>query len=205
MPDPDPREDPIARAVIAAVAERGAEASVEEVLARSGVSGDEFSQRYASLEDCALDAYERQIAIFKRRIGTAFNAQPDWRSSLRAAAYETADWMEEDMQLISFGMTGVLGMNSELARVRREEIFAFCAQLVDRGRTEPGSKVGDDDGAAAMFAIGSIIQLLTHRLQEGGPVDPRGIVPEMMYTVVRAYLGEEVAREELSLPRPGAD
>jgi hypothetical protein len=52
-----------------------------------------------------------------------------------------------------------------------------------------------------MFAIGSIVQLLTYRLQSGGPVEPAAIVPEMMYAVVRAYKGEEEAREELTLPR----
>jgi hypothetical protein len=60
----------------------------------------------------------------------------------------------------------------------------------------------EPDDSAAMFAIGSIIQLLTYRLQSGGPVEPHAIVPEMMYAVVRAYKGEEVAREELELVRP---
>jgi hypothetical protein len=82
-----------------------------------------FAQRYASLEDCAPDSYERFIACYERRVGLAFNSHSDWRSSLRAAAYETADWMEENPDLVSFGMAGVLTMKSELARVRREEVF----------------------------------------------------------------------------------
>jgi hypothetical protein len=201
-PDPDPYQDPLALAVVEEVFERGRQASAPGLIARSGVPASEFHQRHDTLEDCALDAYERFIASFKRRVGGAFNAGSDWRDSLRAAAYETADFMEESPALVGFGMTGVLEMNNELARVRREEVFVFCADLIDRGRTEPSEIEADE--AAAMFAIGSIMQLLTFRLQSGGPIEPHAIVPEMMYAVVRAYKGEAAAQEELEMPRPGS-
>jgi hypothetical protein len=199
-PDPDPYRDPLSLAVVQEVFERGERASSAGVIARSGVPAHEFYERYRTLEDCALDSYERFIAAFKRRACGAFNAQVDWRDSIRAAAYETADFMEESPALLGFGITGVLQMKSELARVRREEVFVFCGGLIDLGRTEPSPIEADE--SAAMFAIGSIVQLLTYRLQSGGPVEPHAIVPEMMYAVVRAYKGEEVAREELELSRP---
>ena len=198
-PDPDPFRDPLSLAVVQEVFERGEQASMTGVIARAGTPASDSYERFTTLEDCALNSYERYIADFERRIGQAFNAHSDWRDSLRAAAYETADWMEENPKLVSFGMTGVLQMTSELCRVRREEVFLFCADLIDRGRAGPSNIEADE--STAMFAIGSIIQLLTFRLQTDGPVEPHAIVPEMMYAVVRAYKGDEVAREELSLPR----
>jgi hypothetical protein len=199
-PDPDPHQDPLALAVVAEVADRGEGADVTGLLARAGVESDEFAARFATLEDCAVDSYERYIADVERRVGVAFNSRPDWRSSLREAAYEMADFMDENPKLVRFGMTGVLGMKSEIARVRREEVIVFFGELIDLGRYEPGAEVGEDK-AAAMFAIGSIVQLLTHRLQGGGRIEPHAIVPEMMFRVVRTYLGEDVARAELSLTR----
>jgi AcrR family transcriptional regulator len=198
-PEPDPYEDPLALAVVSEVCQRGAAASAAGVAARAGVSASTFAERYATVEDCALDAFERFIAAYERRIGTAFNSHPDWRSSLRASAYESADFIAESPELMSFGMTGVLQMKNELLRVRREEVFVFCGQLIDLGRTEPGSLT--NDSSAAVFAIGSIMQLLTHRLQTGVDFDPHKIVPEMMYSIVRVYLGDEAAEEELSPPR----
>ncbi|HXF31894.1 MAG TPA: hypothetical protein VN522_10260 [Solirubrobacterales bacterium] len=188
-------------AAVSELFERGADASATGVAARAGIPASAFYDRFASLEHCMLDCYERLIASYERRIGVAFNAHMDWRSSLRAAAYETADWMEENPQVVSFGMTGVLQMKSELARVRREEVFVFCAQMIDLGSTEPNSQA-KNDGSTSTYAIGSIIQLLTHRLQGGAPIKPHEIVPEMMYSIVRAYLGDEAAEEELNLPRP---
>jgi hypothetical protein len=200
-PERDPYQDPLSLAVVAEVVERGEGASVEGLLARAEVSPNEFAGRFTTVEDCAADAYERFIAVFERRVGGAFNAQPDWRSSLRAAAYEAADWIDENPQLVEFGNVGVLQMKNEIARIRREEVFLFCGGLIDLGRTEPGAEVADDM-SAAMFAIGAIVQLLTRRLQGNAPLEPHTTVREMLYTVVRTYLGEEAAREELSLPRP---
>jgi hypothetical protein len=200
-PDRDPYSDPLILALIAEVAEHGQKASVDNVLARAGVSQEEFAGRYDSLEDFAVESYQLFIVSLERRIGIAFNSQDEWRDSLRAAAYEMADFMEEDPKLVRLGMIEVLRMKSEIARVRREELFSFFSELIDRGRDEPGAQVGDGK-VAAMFAIGSIMQLLTHRLQEGAAIEPHATVPEMMYAVVRTYLGEEIAREELTLRRP---
>jgi hypothetical protein len=201
-PDPDPYRDPLSLAVVDEVAENGERATAAGVIARAGVRSEDFYARYSTLEGCALDTIERFIAAYKRRTAGAFNMYGDWRDSLRAAAYETADAMEESQALVDFMITGALQMNSELCRVRREELFIFGGRLIDLGRTEP-SEINIAEGAA-MFAVGSILQLLTYRLQSGGPVEPHAMVPEMMYAVVRSYRGEREAREELSLPRSSA-
>lgn len=200
-PDPDPFRDPLALAVVSEVCERGEAASEAGVIARAAVPMSTFSERYDTIEDCAADAYERFIADYERRIGTAFNAHPDWRTSLRASAYESADFISGNPQLADFGMTGVLQMKNERARLLREGVFVFCAALIDLGRTESDSQA-TVDGSAATFAIGSIMQLLTHRLQAGEDFDPHKIVPEMMYSIVRVYLGDEAADEELVPPQP---
>jgi AcrR family transcriptional regulator len=198
-PDPDPYRDPISLAVVSEVCERGERASADGVIARAGITPAEFHARFTTLEDCALDTFERVIADYKRRIGEAFNSRSGWRDSLRAAAYATADFMDQKPETLHYGMTGVLQLKSELARVRREETFIFCGELIDRGREEPGCLVGANE-PVAMFAIGSIIQLLTYRMQSGEPIEAQAMVPEMMFAVVRTYLGEEVAREELEFP-----
>lgn len=200
-PQPDPYQDPIALAAVAEICEAGEAASVDGLIARAGVSGAEFSRRYADLEECALDVYERFIAAYERRIGLVFNSRSDWRSALRAAAYEAADWMKENPDLVQFGTTEVLKMKNEAFRLRREEVFFQGAELIARGRY--ASETADD--STSMIAIGSIVQLLTRRVQQGAPIAPHAMVPEIMYGIVRAYLGEEAAAEELVLPRPSAD
>ena len=183
------------------VGERGYEATtVEAVLERAGVARREFDERFAGKEDCALKTLEALIAKFEWRVGCAYAAFSDWRTGLRAAAYACADWLVEFPNAVRYGVVEVLKADSEMPRVRREELFRFCAGLIDGGRAEAVEPVGE---STAVVAIGSIMQLLTQRMQVGAEVGAHGIVPEMMYAVVRPYLGEEAAREELTMPRPG--
>ncbi len=189
-------------ALIEEVAERGyAAVTSADVAARAGISMTAFRRCYLDLEDCALRVLEDFIADYKWRIGTAYNRHSEWRDALRAAAYAAADWMIELPSLVRFGTVEVLEMKSEMARVRREEVFLYCTAMIDGGRA-----VAPDPAAvppsAAVVAIGSITQLLTHRVQKGEAIRPRETVPEMMYAAVRPYLGEAVAREELTIPAP---
>lgn len=195
----DPDNDPVALALVAEAADRGYESvTVDDVVRRAKVTREKFFRRFTDLENCALQIYEAHIAAYSRRAGGAFNRHSEWRAALRAAAYETADWMEEDPRRVRFGIAEVLKLKSEMARVRREETFVFCARMIDAGR----SFAPDPEAipkAASMIAIGSVVQLLSHRLQAGEPIRPRAIVPEMMFGVVRTYLGDEAAREELAM------
>jgi AcrR family transcriptional regulator len=202
-PDPDPHQDPIAVAMVEVVAEQGYESStIEEVVARAGVSREEFDRRFADKDDCALKVFEAFTEDYKWTIQTAYDSQSDWRSSLRAAAYAVADWVVANPKLVRFGAVELLAAEDEMVRVRREEAFQFSAGLIDAGRAEAENpdKISD---ATAVMAIGSIVQLLTHRIQSGGAVTPREVVPQMMYQAVRPYVGEESAREELTIPPPG--
>jgi AcrR family transcriptional regulator len=203
-PGSDPYEDPIAKALVDVVVERGYEAaSVEEVVERAGVSRAEFDRRFDGKEDCVRAVFDAFATEFERRVGLAYAAHHDWRTGLRAAAYECAHWMTENPKLVHFGAVELLAAESEMIRVRREQAFAFAAGLIDAGRAGARDPEAISDSTAVM-AIGSIVQLLIHRLQSGAEIgEPRRLIPELMYVAVRPYVGEEVAREELTMPPPG--
>jgi AcrR family transcriptional regulator len=201
-PSRDPFADPLARAIVDEVVERGySAATLAGVLERAGIDRAEFERRFVDLEEATLRTFEAFIADFERRVGMAFNAGADWRSGLRASAYAAADWLAANPDLVRFGSVEVLEMRSEMARVRREEVAIFCAGLIDAGRSEAPDPAAVPD-SAAIVAIGSVLQMLTHRVQKGIDIDAHAMVPETMYAAVRPYLGDEVAREELVLPRP---
>jgi len=200
-PDPDPFSDPLSAAVMIEMGERGYPAiGIDDVARRAGVTVAEFRRRFRDLDHCALDTYERALAYFERLVGGAYNARPDWRSGLRAAANEAADLLEEQPYLARFGNTEILRMRDEMARVRREELFIFCAEMIDQGREESPDPQAVPK-AASVLAVGSIIQLLTHRLQEGAPISFQDAARESIYGIVRTYLGVEAAEEELAVSR----
>lgn len=203
-PDPDPFTDPISLAVVAAADDWGyPNVEVGDVVRRARISFDDFYRRYVDLDHSALDTFERLTADFQRRVGEAFNLQSDWRNGLRAVANETAHWLEEHPRAVRFGTLEVLRMPNEMARVRREELFAFCAEMIEQGREAAPDPRAVPEGAS-IVAIGSILQFLTRRLQEGKEIPFAEATQESLYGVVRTYLGEDAAREELSLPPPMA-
>jgi AcrR family transcriptional regulator len=201
-PDPDPYRDPIAVALVDLVVERGYVATdIGDVIARAQVSREEFDRRFAGKEDCALKVFEAFVADYKWRTESAYWFFDNWRDGLRSAAYETAEWIVENPNLIHFGAVDLLAAEGEVIRLRREEALEHGAALIDRGRAYAADPAAISEVTPVM-AIGSITQLLVHRLQGDQEVAPLEIVPAMMYQAVRPYLGEEIAREELTMPQP---
>ncbi|HEX4306469.1 MAG TPA: TetR/AcrR family transcriptional regulator [Solirubrobacterales bacterium] len=194
-------EHPLAAAVIEVVAVHGhEEARIEEITARAGVSREEFDRLFSGKADAVLRVFESYIDDFKRRAGRAYESAPAWPASLRAAAYEFVSWIEDHPYAYEFGMVRILGAG-EMARLRREELFAWCAGLIDDGR-EVAPDPGAVPQAAALIAIGAVVDFASRHAAGELDADPSEFVPELMYGAVLPYLGEEAARSELSAPPP---
>jgi AcrR family transcriptional regulator len=198
----DPVDDRLYSALVDLVAERGfGELRVTEVLARSGVGRAEFAARYMGLDDCVQKIYEAAVEIFLGLVQDAYEREPYWRDGLRSAAYAAAGWIASHPAETKFAMVDVLQAESEMLRVRREEIFRFCAELLDSARAE----AIDPDAipvSAPVVVIGSVAEMLTRAINRGTPVDPVAAVPQLMYLALRPYIGEPEARAELSIPPP---
>jgi AcrR family transcriptional regulator len=195
-------DHPLAAALIEVVARRGyQEASIEEIIARAGVGREEFDRLFADKAEAVLRVFESYIENFKYRTGRAFASVPTWPSSLRAVAYEGVAWIEDHPHAYQFGMLRILDAG-EMARLRREELFAWCAGLIDAGR-----EVAPDPAAvplaAPMIAVGAVVEIMARHAAGEMDARPRDVVPELMYGAVLPYLGEAAAREELALPPPG--
>lgn len=192
---------PLGLAVVEVINERGYElASVEEFLARAGIGREEFDRNFSGKAEVTRRVYEAFAADFVGCVQAAYDAAGPWPASLRAAAYEVTRWMADHPAVTRFGNVGMLEA-PELGRVRREELFRWCAGLIDAGR----ALAPDPDAvpaAAPLIAVGSVAEI-SRRHQEGSLAgDPVAMVPELMYAAVRPYLGEEAARRELAVPPP---
>ena len=192
---------PIYAAVVEVIDERGyLQARIEDFLERSGMSREEFDRQFRDKADATTRVLEALIGNFETRVGRAFACEPRWPDNLRAAAYETTRWIRDNPRGTRFGMVGVLDAG-DFPRLRREEVFKWCAGLIDRGR----EVAPDPDAvppAAPLIAVGAIAETL--RRQQEGTIET-GIVETvapMMYAAVRPYLGEEAALRELEIAPP---
>jgi AcrR family transcriptional regulator len=63
---------------------------VEDLLERSGLSAAEFNRQFVDKEDCAMEVLEAFVEDFETRIRSVFENHEEWRTALRATAYECA-------------------------------------------------------------------------------------------------------------------
>jgi AcrR family transcriptional regulator len=192
---------PLGCAVVSVINELGYEAaSVEAFLEQAGTSREEFDSGFSGKGDVTLRVMEAFIGEFRGRVEAAFLSGGTWPDNLRAAGYEAVRWLTENPRTTRFGMVSSTEAG-DMVRARREEIFLWCASLIDQGR----DAAPDPEAVppmASLIAIGAVAETL-RRQQEGSiDADTVAVVPQMMYGAVLPYLGEEAARGELEIPPP---
>lgn len=194
----------LAAAALAVVGERGFQASsVELVAERAGLDEDAFHRHFTDLRDCCSQLNAEISREFNEAVFSAIAASGArrWRDRLRVAGYAAARYFRQHPAEIRFSVTGLLDAG-ETVQAERERQLQPMVDLVDEARSE----LDDPESisrAAAESTVGSILGLLLREVKEHGRVrDGDAILPEVMYVAVRPYFGEDVAREELSIPPP---
>lgn len=187
--------------MIDVVIERGYEqTTLDEVLTRAGVEQAAFDSRFASKEDCFMQTYRSKVADpFEAHVFAAYEAHDSWRDGLRACAYEAARFIRDNPRECRFGSIEMMQVGP-VAQAHRERQLHGIVDLIDAGRQE----LDDPDSvgrSAAEAALGAIYMTAVKELGKGN-AEGVGMVPELMYLAVRPYLGDEVAREELTIPPP---
>lgn len=192
-------EAPIGLALIAVLRERGYQhATMEEVALRAEVSMAEFEEEFDGKADAAVRVLASAAAAFRSRVQDAFDSEPGWPDSLRAAARAAERWLIEHPECAWFGLVGALG-GPELGRALREEVLRWGANLIDHGRHSAPNSAAIPE-SAPLFAIGAIADILRRRYEGSQRAGVRIGLPEMMHLAVLPYIGKEAAMRELPDP-----
>lgn len=173
--------------------------SIEEVIELAGSTREEFDRFFSSKDDCAIAVGDRSMVRFRAVVLPAYESEPRWPDSLRAAAYASARWIAENPRDTRFTAVELLWAG-ELAQARREASFQSFIALIDAGREQ----APDPDAVPAHAAegvMGAVAEMITVRAQQG-EVEPYEYVQQIMYLAVLPYLGQEAAKAELEIPPP---
>jgi AcrR family transcriptional regulator len=197
-----PARTPVGRAIIELVGTRGYEAtSVEMIVAEAGVSREDFDVAFDGKYDCFFQVFEALRQEYLELNAAAFATGEDWRGSLRKTAYAAVDWFQEDPPRARFMALESLNAGDRGSALI-DSTLELLAELIHAGRFE----LEDPDSvprSAAESAVGSIWNMLASRIRNGDLGDGKEVVPQFMFFAVMPYKGVEVAREELTMPRPG--
>jgi hypothetical protein len=189
-------------AVIDAALESGvADLGFVSLAARSGSDPAALAEEFGSPRLLVLAVYLANIEEFDRALGAAIDPADPWRDRVRATGYAVARYIGRRPRSTRFDVVVVFELG-DLAQIPRDRYVRRFISLIDEGRRELAEP--DSLGETVAEAVfGSIYQFLARTLSVGGPIaPPDSYVPQLMYIAVRPYLGEAVAREELTMPPP---
>jgi AcrR family transcriptional regulator/DNA-binding MarR family transcriptional regulator len=199
-------------AMVEVCAERGAaNVTVAHVVSRAGVSRRTFYAQFADREECFLAAFDRAIERIGARVIPAFEGQDGWRDGVRAGLAALLGFLDADPGSGRLCIVEALGAGDR-ALARRAGILEILIDTLDQGRTET-KHGGALPPLTAEGMIGAVLSVIHTRLLEH-PVGPAAnkadfhktprplseLLNPLMSMIVLPYLGQAVARKELTRP-----
>jgi AcrR family transcriptional regulator len=175
--------------------------TVADICAAAGVAEADFHRHFAGMEECFVAVWDALTLAHAVLAAEAFATPGPWRQRMRAAAWATLDYLQTDINRTRFLVLEVLNAG-EVAQTRREGAIAAQAGWIDSGR----QTLEDPDSltrATAEHIAGAINEMLIRKTRSGEILHGAQVMRELMYMAVRPYLGEDAAREELTMPPPG--
>ncbi|HET8863919.1 MAG TPA: TetR/AcrR family transcriptional regulator [Solirubrobacterales bacterium] len=172
--------------------------TVQNVLARAGISRPTFYEQFEDKEDCFLAAFDASAARMRQRIEAAVaDAEPGWREQLRSGIAELLRFIGEEPEEARTVIVEARASSPAGLR-RRDELldhYAGCIDALIRGELDEAPSA-----IAAAGVVGGIESVLYARLQKGETDDLESLLPSLMYFAVLTYAGEKVAGGELDDP-----
>jgi AcrR family transcriptional regulator len=181
---------------IEVVAERGYKATpLDAVLARAGIDEAAFHRYFADADACFRAAWDYISEGYMAKALAAYESEAGWRERIRAVGRAMLAYLTEHPHhariLFIEGPTP-----GERALAPLDPNIDVFIELIDSGRLE----MDDPDSltrATAEGLAGAVDERIAVCLLRGADEQLPGLLPELLYLVVRPYLGTEAAVEEL--------
>ncbi len=190
----------IAAAMVELVVENGLEETTEQmVIERAGVNSGDFNHFFRDTNDCYVQLFDQMVNDYLQEALEAADRRRDWLENVRVVANRLLVYLEENPSRAYF--MAEFRSAGDQALTRTESFIKAMTIGIDAGRR------GLDDPesvspAVAEGLVGATAEIVSARLQAGELENLRELVPQLMYMVVRPYLGEEAARAELRILPP---
>jgi AcrR family transcriptional regulator len=176
-------------ATVEVVADRGyGEATVADVLERSGVSRKTFYDLFANKEDCFLATYDKLVDTLADTVTTAFaGEEAAWPERIRRGLRAVLELLAERPDGARVGLVEVLAAGPR-ALERYDRAVRRFVPLFEQGRVE--SPYGDQlPPNISEAVVGGIAQVLYLRVLAGETTTLPEALDELFYFALVPYLG----------------
>jgi AcrR family transcriptional regulator/DNA-binding MarR family transcriptional regulator len=187
--------------LLAAMAEVCAEfgagnATVAQIVERSGVSRRTFYEQFVDREDCFLAAFDQTVERIARVVLPAYRQPARWHERIRAGLTALLQFLESERRAGQLVVVAALGAGPK-ALERRRRVLAQMVSAVEEGRGEGNGSGADPPPLTDEGLVGGALSIIHARLvgdEDGSLVE---LVNPLMSMIVLPYLGATLARSEL--------
>lgn len=176
--------------------------SVEEIIGTAGVSRRTFYDHFKSKDEAYLEALDRvgEELVERVRAGAAGNST--FAGGVRDCLGAFLQFLADEPRYADMLIVEVLAAGPA-AIERRNKVMQDFAELVRRGaRTVPMAQRPPEITAETI--VGGIYEVVYSRVLSGQTSELPLLLPDLAYSLMQPYLGDEVARREASLPPTAA-
>lgn len=167
--------------------------TVEDVIAAAGVSRRTFYDHFRSKEAAYLDAFQEIGAELIRRVGAAYGESRSLAGGIVACLRAFLDFAAEEPRYAEMCLVEVLAAGPA-AIARRDAVMRTLAGVLHEGaQSDPRS--AKTPPLTAEWVIGGVYEVVYARLINGAAQDLPGLLPDLAYSIMLAYLGHDAALE----------
>jgi AcrR family transcriptional regulator len=167
--------------------------TVKDIAEQAAVSLDAFYEHYAGKEDAFLVAYEVGHARGLTIVGHAYDAEPDWRTAIRAAISALFDFLASEPAFAHLALVDARVATDRTAERASKGVSVYAQLLMPgfeaaRGRNGPPA-------VAVEAIVGGIFELCLSYTLQGRAEVLSELVPRATYFALAPFVGpEEAAR-----------
>ena len=183
------------------VCEHGPEsATVQQIVARAGVTRRRFYDLFENREDCLRTTFETALAAATDRVSAAYQAPGSWLERIRAGLLALLEFFDSEPELARLCVLHITPANPGTTR-RRKEVLAKLAEVIDEGRglVTPAT---DPPLVCAQSVVGGVLAVVQVHLLEDRSEPLTALLGMLMSVIALPYLGQPTASEELSRRAP---
>ncbi len=172
--------------------------SVEDIISVAGVSRRTFYDTFASKEDAFLAALDGVVEELLAEVGSVYETTTTFPAGVRDCLATFLRFVKEEPQQAELLLIESLAAGPAAIERRTQTLKTFaemlrsCAERLTNGRSPPD--------LTAETIIGGIYEVVYSRLIAGEGDRLLELVPDLAYSLMQPYLGDEGARREAAQP-----
>jgi AcrR family transcriptional regulator len=174
--------------------------SVEDIVVASGVSRRTFYDNFRGKEDVYLAAFDAVTEQALARVSAAYGAADGLAQRTREGLAAFLDFVAEEPEIADMCVVEVMAAGPAAIGRRNRAMVAF-ADLIERSAAAELPKSGLPPALTAETLVGGIYEVVYSRVLQGSGAELPTLLPDLLYSVLLPYVGQEAATSLLKNER----